>query len=491
MMKKKINFSIQTIIVLMLPFLIASCEEDPIENAETPVVDLGNDIIARQSEVIPLTASLTKADAETITFDWEILIQPTGSAGSIAAGMNNTSSLTPGHPGLYSVAVTATNAEGVSGSDTIDIKIIGVLPRYISENTTLADLFSEHDIPDYVIENNQGLTINSGLTIDPGVIIEVDDGLQINISGGAGAFLKALGTENNNIIFRGTNKLKGAWKSIAVESPSTSNQFNYVQIWHTGSTDTRDYKTGIYVKGNEDSRISFTNSTIAESDGYGFVMTSGGRVDNFSNNHFENNTLAPVRMTGSAIYKIDGSSTYTGNGEQFIALASNLNNITFSENGTISAPGSDIPYHVLNNNVEFQANTTISEGVKLLMSDNSRIWIKSEGSLALSGSASDPVTIDGIAGIKGSWRGIYVDSPSTANVFDHAMISNGGSSSLISSDNIANIALEGFTNARLTLTNSTVSNSDGAGIIVQSGATLTESDNTFSSNDDGDIDDQN
>ncbi len=490
-MKTNIISRLKATIPVSLVFLLIACEKDPAGTGDAPLVDLGNDIIARQSEIVQLTASLTEMSTDMITFDWEILVQPTGGAGSIAAGMDNTGSLTPGHPGLYSIAVTATNADGVSGSDTVDIKIIGVLPRYISENTTLADLFSETDIPDYVVEDDRGLTINSGLTIDPGVIVEVDDGLHINISGGAGAFLKALGTTDNNIIFRGTNKLKGAWKSIAVESVSTSNQFDYVQIWHTGSSDTRDYKTGIYVKGNEDSRISFTNSTIAESDGYGFVMTSGGRVDNFSNNHFENNTLAPVRMTGSAIYKIDGNSTYTGNGEQFIALASNLNNITFSESGTISAPGSDIPYHVLNNNVEIQANTTISEGVKLLMSDNSRIWIKSEGSLALSGSAGNPVTIDGISGIKGSWRGIYVDSPSTSNVFDHAIITNGGSSSLISSDNIANIALEGFTNARLTITNCTVSNSDGAGIIVQSGAALTESGNTFSGNNDGDIDDQN
>ncbi len=97
-------------------------------------------------------------------------------------------------------------------------------------------------------------------------------------------------------------------------------------------------------------------------------------------------------------------------------------------------------------------------------------------------SASEKITFSGIFASPGAWNGIELASASPENSIDHAIISYGGNSS----GRDANIYMSN--SSKLSLTNSTISDSQTWGIFLAAGSPeLTESNNTFSNNASGDI----
>jgi hypothetical protein len=180
------------------------------------------------------------------------------------------------------------------------------------------------------------------------------------------------------------------------------------------------------------------------------------------------------------LYSLDKASIYTGNGVQAIVVKTAGNgNVVFTTSGTIKALSID--YHFYSS-AQLKANVTFEPGVTWLFNSGKRLWVAADGALIANGSASEKITFSGITSSPGAWNGIELDSSSPENIINNAIISYGGSTS----GRDANIYM--FNPSKLTLTNSTISDSQTWGVFLAPGSTeLTESNNIFQNNASGDI----
>jgi hypothetical protein len=464
--------------ILIAVMTISACTK---EDNNPPTITVGNDIIGMTGTSIPMEVSSADPDNNSLTYNWSVIESPTGGTANITVIGGATATFTTTVAGFYRVQITVDDGNGGTASGIVKLYIGGVLPSTISSNTTLPDLFSEEEYPDYYAL--QSVTISAGLTIAPGVVIENGSDVVILVNGSS-AFLSAEGTASKNIIFRGQNKVKGSWRAINFTSTNVSNKLDHVTILHTGSTPISNFKTAVFIKSNVFGKLSIKNTNITESDGYAvYIDGNGGTFTEFANNNFSNNTLAPMRIGAEAVIKLDNTSVYAGNGTQAIEVFSSGNtNVRFDNSGTIRKVS--VPYHFYSS-AELRSTITFEPGVTCLFNSGLRLWVTSEGTLIADGTTADKITFSGLVQSAGAWFGIEIASPSVQNIIDFGIVTYGGSTA----GRGANIYMFGSTpGSKLILTNSTVSNSQTYGIYTTSGSvTLTQSNNTFASNPSGNI----
>lgn len=128
--------------------------------------------------------------------------------------------------------------------------------------------------------------------------------------------------------------------------------------------------------------------------------------------------------------------------------------------------------------VYVSAALTLKPGVTLNFCAGVKMYIEASGSMNAVGTAALPITLRGEVSTSGYWAGLGIESNNPLNVFEFVTIKDGGSYWAFEES-----TLHLNDDARLTMRNSTVSNSAGNGMYVLAGATLPSfSGNTFSSN---------
>lgn len=129
-------------------------------------------------------------------------------------------------------------------------------------------------------------TIQGALTIAPGVVAWMAQGALIHVYGS----LVAIGTPSARITFRGYAPLRGYWQTIHFNTSSSLCEFAFVDVLHAGGP-SPFFKAAISLSSGV--RFRLTNSTIAESAGWGLFanppaavtpspLAAGGNV--FTNN---------------------------------------------------------------------------------------------------------------------------------------------------------------------------------------------------------------
>ena len=103
----------------------------------------------------------------------------------------------------------------------------------------------------------------------------------------------------------------------------------------------------------------------------------------------------------------------------------------------------------------------IKAGVVIEFQDNCGLYVN-DGSLKVEGTSSAKVVFTGMNKVKGSWRGIFIESNKTTNILEYAVVSYGGGNSFNVFDDRANIVL--FTNAKVTINNCEINNGKEHGI---------------------------
>lgn len=439
----------------------------------------GDDIVGMTGETYSFSISSSQVDVTELQFTEEIIDSPMGSSPTISIMNSSSATFSTEDEGFYRVIINAEDLKGNIGSDTVDLYIGGLLPTSLSSNTTLPDLFEEEIYPDYYAM--QTLQATAGLTLEAGVVLECGPDVRLWFNGNS-SYLTAQGTAAKNIIIRGTDKVQGSWRAIEIISSNVNNMLDYVQIKHAGSSETSGEKTAILLKSNVAGKLSIKNTSISESGGYAlYIDGNDGVFTEFENNNFSNNTGAPMRIGAEGLLTLDNNSVYTGNGIQAIEVASGTN-IRFDNNGTIKKVA--VPYHFYSS-AELRANLTIEAGVTMLFNAGLRFWVTSDGALTAEGTASEKITFSGLSEAPGAWNGFEIASPSVLNKIDYGVVSYGGNSG----GRGANIYMFGSSpGSQLTISNSTISNSQTYGVYGASGTVnLTESGNTFSNNPSGDI----
>lgn len=368
----------------------------------------------------------------------------------------------------------------------ISEKITEVLGAEVLEcdidDITLSDI---REGVDYIVECD--VSVDGVMTIEPGVTIEFRANTALEIQND-GAII-AVGTASEPISFIGENSSRGFWRGLGVRSSDARNELSHVIITDAGSDILNetwsDVRAAVSVlTTTEDARLSIQNTEIANSAGYGLAVDEDASLIAFADNTIRDNSLSAVLCDANTVSKIEGTSSFSGNDFDGIEISSS----TLDESGTQAWPKLD---YKMNGDIKVETALDISAGTRLFFEPRASLVIFEDGTLIAAGNAENPIIFTGMNTSIPSWKGIVIRSSDPRNLMRHCEVSYGGSEeseTVWAGGVLANILLTETTiNSRLTIENSTISDTNGCGIYVSRGATLDATDLKFSNVETGDI----
>ena len=144
---------------------------------------------------------------------------------------------------------------------------------------------------------------------------------------------------------------------------------------------------------------------------------------------------------------------------------------------------SDIPDYIVTGNLTVSgAKLTVQPGVIVAFQSDRRLWIDNDATISAIGTETNPILFTGEQKSNGFWKGIAVWTNSTENEMEYVTIEYAGSSNHGSGVPIAGLAIGN--SGKLSLNNSTITNSGDYGMYVEINAQInTFSQNTFNNND--------
>lgn len=118
----------------------------------------------------------------------------------------------------------------------------------------------------------------------------------------------------------------------------------------------------------------------------------------------------------------------------------------------------------------------IEPGVEIIMGANASLEIRDGGHIEAIGAAGDSIIFRGESGLAGSWKGIGVSSNDPRNEFNHCIITDAGGDVIsVVDDRGALVAFRvSGVNAKISVSNTRISNSAGYGFIVDEGTDRSE-----------------
>ena len=264
--------------------------------------------------------------------------------------------------------------------------------------------------------------VQAGLTIEPGAVFEFAQGKLMEVR--EGGTLTAVGTEDDPIIFRGTEDKKGFWRGISVESQSSDNKFDWVEVTGGGSSDwggsADATKTGVWIDGGS---LAITNTTFRKNADYALWAHEESSIAGFGNNTFENNDV-PMRLHPNRVGELAGTSSFSGNSKPEVSITSGRFT-TLDVDATWKSL--QVPYRVYSR-TKIQAGLTLEAGVTVEFAQDVEVWLEEGGTLTADGQSGSPVTLRGIEALQGYWQGLRIETASTDNKLTHTNLSHAGSS---------------------------------------------------------------
>ncbi len=296
---------------------------------------------------------------------------------------------------------------------------------------------------DFIFENDSNkkidYTIDCETLITGDVVIEAGTVIEFTSTGSLiideGGSLRAIGTAEDHIIFRGTTDGLETWRGIYFESNSVHNILDFCEITNAGQEKWTgfDDPAAISIAG----RASVTNSKINFNRGVGVLTDKDseiGTIQVLSNNMFQNNSSYPVSMSFFNIETLDGTNEFVENGIQQI-------NVKAAEfvGEDLSVSKTSIPYFVeatsvhkligVSNGIHAASSLTIEAGVKMLFDEGMGIMVAGNSQLKIKGTSNEKVELKAAEEFKNYWKGIFHNGLSNSNVIEHTIISGAASSS--------------------------------------------------------------
>ena len=151
--------------------------------------------------------------------------------------------------------------------------------------------------PAYTYRYTSGtLFVKTGWEISAGAVIEMGDGLYIEVSNEPDAYIHAAGTATKKVTFTSIKKEPGAWKGLGIFSANDSNLLEHTVVENGGSSVIYGVKANIYVPFSN--RLTIRNSKVANSAGYGIYYRSTATL----NSDFEQVNAFEANASGT-VYK--------------------------------------------------------------------------------------------------------------------------------------------------------------------------------------------
>lgn len=340
----------------------------------------------------------------------------------------------------------------------------------VSEPVTIPALNVPYLQEGFVLDVTESMTISAGVEW----ICEANAGIGIYDNGS----LKLDGSSANEIVIRGKEAVDGYWRGIHIETNSLNNVFSYARISEAGANYVyccNEIAT-VFLK---DGKLSMDHTVLSNGASYGLVAKEAAELRNYASNTVTSHKNLPLYLAAERVGELDGEeSDYTGNEEDFIGIF----NSDVSNNTTW--PTNNVPYLVDGSVIDIKKPLIIEPGVEVVFRSSGGLGVYDDASFYAVGTANDPIIFRGFSAQAGYWRGIHIETNSLDNQIKHATISHSGNNYVYCCNDKAGVLLKG---GQLVVENATFSDNAGCGITVKSGGNLTENDNTFSSNSEGDI----
>ncbi|MDG5814184.1 hypothetical protein QA601_03775 [Chitinispirillales bacterium ANBcel5] len=287
------------------------------------------------------------------------------------------------------------------------------------------------------------------ITIEAGAVLEFDNraGLRVN-SGG----LRALGTEDDEIVFTSASGNPGDWRGIGIASNNDQNTLLYTVVEKAGNSlraINGSNRCNLYL--HDYSTVTIENSTFSNSTGYGiYANASSSQILSFESNTFDNNETSAMRITSHQLGMIGENNVFS------IHDLTAPRHVLVEPDGDLTQSATwraiDVPYHFSDNHFidEPGATITIQPGAILKFSERSGLRVNS-GALIAVGTETDRIVFTSVSGNPNDWRGIGINSRNDDNELRYVTIENAGIS-LRAINNSQSSQLRVDTNGQLKLT---------------------------------------
>ncbi len=310
---------------------------------------------------------------------------------------------------------------------------------------------------DYIINCSPDVT--GDIEIEPGTVIAFGPDASLRFTTGT---LKAVGTDENPIIFRGEEQVSGFWAGIEMNSNSNDNQLSNVIIRHAGSSRVSccEDPASLSLRAG---RVSISDLTVEKGASTGILIFSDIRIGSFSRVKVTTHESYPLALSANQLGIIDGkNSDFSGNTIDLAYVY--IHDITKA----LTIQKINIPYYI-NNTWNFHAEVDIDAGTQFVFTNSGSIYVADNGSLAINGQSSDPVIFKGEIDEPGSWKGIhYGPTVSSKNSIKSTRITGAGLSRVVCCGPAASLSVEGV----ISISDLTVENGAGIGINFYGNAQL-------------------
>jgi len=373
---------------------------------------------------------------------------------------------------------------------TIDISASGNQQKYVRESgyteptaetitldcnniTTETTLVNSAAAVDYIVPSGCVLNVQEDLIIEPGTTIEFEENSGMGVYDNGS--IQAIGTSAQPITLRGKSAARGYWRGIHIETNTLDNQMDHVNISDAGSNYVYccNGAATIYLKGG---KLSIKNSTLSDGENIGIYANGGADLREYENVTIQSHSGFPAYLHIERLSQLDGEgSDYTGNDEDFVYVFSS------DVNSGTEVAKLNVPYLFEGAVFDVKDELNIGQGVDIAFEENGGIGVTSGGSLNIDGSSSNKVLIRGKEAVKGFWRGIHIETNSSNNVIDHAIISDAGSDYVYCCHTAASLYLD---NGKMAITNTTIENGAAYGIATRKVAAISSfADNRITTHD--------
>lgn len=293
----------------------------------------------------------------------------------------------------------------------------------------------------YLIERT--IQVETLLTIAAGATLEFEQEVGIQISGEGR--LSAIGTEQAQITFKGSEAERGFWSGLYyTDTRSSQNVLEHVLISDAGADQWNgaEYSRGcIYIAG-DGVALSISSATFRECGQAGIVADSGGVELSIEGSTFTASDL-PLWIDANLVGGLAADNAMSGNDKDYIYLGVNGASTDVTSNQAWNAL--DVPYRA-DRTVRVSGELTLSPGLTFEFDQDTGLNID-EGTLIADGSAGDRIVFVSADGesLEGFWKGIrFGNSFKSANKISNADIHYGGSSGWNGSpDSAAGLFLSG------------------------------------------------
>jgi len=251
--------------------------------------------------------------------------------------------------------------------------------------------------------------VDKNLTIEAGSYFICDENSGIRVDDGS---MKAIGTQNEPIIFTAKQKTKGFWKGIQFySSNSINNELSFVNIEYA--------KTGLKLD-STNSRIKLNDVNLTNSETYGFDFNTKSYIDRFSNIVSTKNNIAG-KIYANDLGALDSASDFTGNTNDYIQMMTQ--DVTTPQTWHALS----VPTFIYDSSLDIETLVTIDAGANFISNyPNINLRVTSTGTLKAIGTATKPITFKGLENTKGYWEGILFYNTQNDNELAFVTIEDGG-----------------------------------------------------------------